>query len=116
MVPLDTTNEVLCKDDVFDYLKGRVHIPLADALYVMLRSYQEMYKRAYGDIDYPIIHDPTVIYYILHPEKFIVKDVCFYYKLSAKLSLIRVRYRMEGPMSGIMIQNIRRISWTPLTR
>lgn len=40
MVPLDTTNEVLCKDDVFDFLKGRVHIPLADALYVMLRSYQ----------------------------------------------------------------------------
>lgn len=40
MVPLDTTTEVLCKDDVFDFLKGRVHIPLADALYVMLRSYQ----------------------------------------------------------------------------
>ncbi len=34
-----------------------------------------MYKRAYADIDYPIIHDPTVIYYILHPEKYIVKDV-----------------------------------------
>lgn len=67
MVPLDTTNEVLCKDDVFDYLQSRVKIPLADALYVMLRSYQEMYKRAYGDVDYPIVHDPTVIYYILHP-------------------------------------------------
>jgi inosine-uridine nucleoside N-ribohydrolase len=40
MVPLDTTTEVLCKDDVFDFLKGRVHIPLANALYVMLRSYQ----------------------------------------------------------------------------
>ncbi len=33
----------------------------------MLRSYQQMYKRAYGDVDYPIIHDPTVIYYILYP-------------------------------------------------
>jgi hypothetical protein len=40
MVPLDTTNEVLCKDDVFEYLQTRIHIPLADALYVMLRSYQ----------------------------------------------------------------------------
>ena len=76
MVPLDTTNDVLCKDDIFDYLKSKVHIPLADALYVMLRSYQEMYIRAYnGEIQYPIIHDPNVIYYILHPEKYIVKDV-----------------------------------------
>lgn len=40
MVPLDTTNDILCKDDIFDYLKARIHIPLADALYVMLRSYQ----------------------------------------------------------------------------
>ncbi len=81
MVPLDTTTEVLCKDDVFDYLKTKVHIPLADALYVMLRSYQEMYKRAYGDIDYPIVHDPTVIYYILYPEKFLVKDVSLFLAL-----------------------------------
>ena len=75
-----------------------------------------MYKRAYGDIDYPIVHDPTVIYYILHPEKFIVKDVCFYCKLSAKSLSIRVRYRMEGPMCGIMIRNSQRRSWVPLTR
>jgi len=37
-----------------------------------------MYKRAYGDIDYPIVHDPTVIYYILHPDQFIVKDVILF--------------------------------------
>ena len=43
-----------------------------------------MYKRAYAEIDYPIIHDPTVIYYILHPEKFIAKDVIIFLKLSAK--------------------------------
>jgi len=40
MVPLDTTNEVLCKDDVFEYLENRLQIPLAKAIHVMLRSYQ----------------------------------------------------------------------------
>jgi inosine-uridine nucleoside N-ribohydrolase len=78
MVPLDTTNDVLCKDDVFEYLQTRIQVPLANAIHSMLRSYQEMYKRAYIDIEYPIIHDPAVIYYILHPEKYIVRDVHFF--------------------------------------
>lgn len=67
MVPLDTTNDVLCKDDVFDFLDSRKEIPLAHALYSMLRAYQQMYKRIYDELDYPIVHDPTVIYYILYP-------------------------------------------------
>jgi hypothetical protein len=75
-----------------------------------------MYKRAYADIDYPIIHDPTVIYYILHPEKFIVKDVRILLKLSVKLLSIHARFRMEGRMCGIMIRSILRLNWIPLTR
>jgi inosine-uridine nucleoside N-ribohydrolase len=35
----------------------------------MLSSYQDMYTKAYG-IKFPMIHDPTVIYYILEPSKF----------------------------------------------
>jgi len=33
-----------------------------------------MYNKAYG-IKFPMIHDPTVIFYILFPELFEVKKV-----------------------------------------
>ena len=105
MVPLDTTSEVLCKDDVFQYLEARKNIPLDKALYEMLRSYQIMYKRAYGDVEYPIIHDPCVIYYILHPEKYNVKDVINYFKHSVLLLWIFMILHMEGLMFGIIIQS-----------
>ena len=32
-----------------------------------------MYIKAYDDIPYPPVHDPCVIYYIEHPDKFKVK-------------------------------------------
>ena len=34
-----------------------------------------MYKKAYKDIEFPILHDPCVPYYIIHPEKFSVSKV-----------------------------------------
>ena len=36
----------------------------------MLKSYQVMYKNSGQGFDYPPIHDPTVINYILHPDHF----------------------------------------------
>lgn len=50
MVPLDTTSQVLCRESVYEYLFSKKELPLANALYTMLRSYQSMYKRAYQDI------------------------------------------------------------------
>ena len=58
-----------------------------------------MYKRAYGDVDYPIVHDPTVIYYILYPEKYIQKDVLFLFKF-----IVQDR---RGPMRSVLRQDKR---------
>lgn len=41
----------------------------------MLKAYQKMYKDSAQHFDYPPIHDPTVINYILHPHNFEVKKV-----------------------------------------
>ena len=35
----------------------------------MLSQYKEMYYKAYK-MEYPPIHDPLTIFYILHPEEF----------------------------------------------
>lgn len=40
----------------------------------MLLSYQKMYKLV-QNFDFPPVHDPCVIYYILHPNRFITKKV-----------------------------------------
>jgi inosine-uridine nucleoside N-ribohydrolase len=41
----------------------------------MLKAYQKMYRDSPQHFDYPPVHDPTVINYILHPHHFEVKKV-----------------------------------------
>lgn len=40
----------------------------------MLKSYQRAYKKT-QHFEFPPIHDPCVIYYILHPDRFLTKKV-----------------------------------------
>lgn len=70
MIPLEVTHEVQARERIFNFLSARKKIPILEAIYEMLKSYQTMYKNSAQHFDYPPIHDPTVINYILHPQNF----------------------------------------------
>lgn len=74
MIPLELTHEVRAKEPIFKFLESFSHIPLALALLEMLRVYKDMYYNAYK-FDSPPVHDPCVMYYLLHPEAFELKTV-----------------------------------------
>ena len=74
MIPLEVTHQNLAKQDVFDHFNKKEHIPFAKACHNMLQQYQIMYFNAYK-MEYPPIHDPCTIYYILHPDEFETKKV-----------------------------------------
>lgn len=74
MIPLELTHEVRAKEPMFQFLETQEQIPFARAIREMLLSYQVMYNKAYG-FDYPPIHDPCVINYIVNPEDFVAAKV-----------------------------------------
>ena len=71
MIPLDLTHDVVAHNDVFEELKNQKK-PFGDAIYQMLKQYQQMYWKAYGEdqFPWPPVHDPAVIFYILEPKYF----------------------------------------------
>lgn len=52
----------------------------------MLKAYQKMYRDSPQHFDYPPVHDPTVINYILHPHHFEVKKVNIF-NIQAKIDV-----------------------------
>lgn len=72
MIPLEVTHEVQARERIFLYLQERDENPFAKSILEMLLSYQKMYKKV-QNFDFPPVHDPCVIYYILHPNRFITK-------------------------------------------
>ena len=49
----------------------------------MLRVYKDMYYNAYK-FDSPPVHDPCVMYYLIHPEAFELQKVSFNYIIRQK--------------------------------
>lgn len=74
MIPLEVTHEVQAKDQIFDFLEKRSKTPIVRGILEMLKSFKILYK-ACENFDYPPVHDPTVINYILNPRSFEVKKV-----------------------------------------
>ena len=66
MIPLEVTHQNMALQPVFDHLKAKEHIPFSKALHTMLSHFQQMYKNHYG-IEFPPIHDPLTIFYLLYP-------------------------------------------------
>ena len=66
MIPLELTHQVRATEKVFKKLETYKN-HFAKAIHEMLSSFKIMYEKAFG-FDYPPVHDPCVIYYILEPE------------------------------------------------
>lgn len=69
MIPLEVTHQNIATEDVFAHFDEQGEIPFAKACHNMLKHYQKMYFNVY-QMEYPPIHDPCTVHYILHPEEF----------------------------------------------
>lgn len=67
MIPLELTHQVRAKEPIFDFLQKYENVPLAKAIYNLLYFYKQLCTKSEGN-PHPPVHDPCVIYYIIHPE------------------------------------------------
>lgn len=68
MVPLEVTHTVLATDPVFEEF-AKLPSSFGQKLTPLFRYFQKKYKED-QDFDYPAVHDPCTIYYLLRPEDF----------------------------------------------
>lgn len=74
MIPLDLTHTVQMNEKVFEEVK-EINTDFSKKVYDLFRYFQKSYKQS-QDFDFPPVHDPCTIYYLLNPNKFTGRD-CF---------------------------------------
>lgn len=72
MIPLEVTHKNLATQEVFDYFAANQHINLSKAILEMLTYFKARYYE-WERFEFPVIHDPLTIFYVLHPEEFQTK-------------------------------------------
>jgi len=72
MIPLECTHLFLADEQIHNGFKTYCSHPFGQALYNMLLHYQDFYIRA-KKWPFPPYHDPVTIFYLLHPEEFVLE-------------------------------------------
>lgn len=72
MIPLEVTIKNLATQKVFDYLEANQHIIFSKAILDMLIICKAN-EYLWNGFDFPVMHDPLTIFYIMHPEEFQTK-------------------------------------------
>lgn len=74
LIPLDLTHTVQMTEPIFKEL-SEINNPFCQKMLSLFRYFQKTYKDT-QDFDWPPVHDPCTIYYLLHPNRFVGRD-CF---------------------------------------
>lgn len=68
MVPIEVTHTVLVTDNIIKEIKD-IKTNFADQVVNLLNFFKEANKKLF-DFDYPPLHDPVAVYYLINPSAF----------------------------------------------